>query len=63
MPRVIEPLAAGLIVALINKHIVNNSDLNRLLRGGPKHEDTREESASSSTSANDVATHHAQAFV
>ncbi len=62
MPSAIEPIAAGLIVAHVNKCIINNNYLNRLLCGDPKHDDTYEDSANSSTSVNDVATHHAHIF-
>ena len=62
MLPIIEPIEAGLIVALINKLIINNHRLWEFWRGVPKpeqkqeHEDTKDAS-SSTTSINDVEVH------
>ena len=62
MPAIIEPVGAGLIVALVNKLIINNPRLWEFWRGVPKpepepeHEDNKDAS-SSTTSINNVEVH------
>ena len=65
MPAIIEPVGAGLLVALINKLVINNPRLWEFWCGAPKpkqkqeHEDAKG-SSSSTTSVNelDIHTHH-----
>jgi hypothetical protein len=45
-----------------HQQIPHQQQLNRLLCGDPKHDDTRDDSTSSTTSVNDVATHHGHMF-
>jgi hypothetical protein len=59
MPTLFEPIGAGLIVALINRFIINNKDLWDLCK---KEEEEKEDSDhectnSSTTSVNDVEIH------
>ena len=62
MLPIIEPIEAGLIVALVSKLIINNTRLWEFWRGAPKpehkqeHEDTKDAS-SSATSINELETH------
>ena len=64
MPAIIEPVGAGLIVALVNKLIINNPRLWEFWCGEPKpepkpeREDTKD-SSSSTTSVHELEiTHH-----
>ena len=61
MTTVIEPIAAGLVVALINKFMINNPMIwiNVCGCGHEPREEPHEDASSSTTSVNDVAaTHH-----
>ena len=59
MPTVIEPVGAGLIVALINKFIINNKDLWLFLhpRGVEKEEHEHDSTSSNTTSVNEAEIH------
>jgi hypothetical protein len=61
MTTVIEPIAAGLVVALVNKFLINNPIVWITVCGcgqDPR-EELHEDASSSTTSVNDVAaTHH-----
>lgn len=59
MPTIIEPIGAGIAVALINKFIINNPSLWDTIFGcGRTHHDASHEDASSSTtSINDAEIH------
>jgi len=48
---VVEPIAAGLIVALINKYIINNHNLFSSCSSPPVNEEVEECTSSSSTSS------------
>ena len=56
----IEPVTAGLVVALINKFILNNHGLWELCTNSPSHVIDHEDTNSSTTSINDleIAIHH-----
>ena len=59
MPSVIEPITAGLVVALINKFIINNPSVwvSVCGCGKPHHDDSHEDASSSTTSINDDVAH------
>lgn len=59
MPTVIEPIGAGLVVALINKFIINNPHFWALVSGcgKPHHDESHEDASSSTTSINDIEVH------
>jgi hypothetical protein len=59
MPTIIEPIGAGLAVALINKFIINNPNLWVTICGcgKPHHEESHEDSSSNTTSVNDAEIH------
>jgi hypothetical protein len=63
MPTVVEPIGAGLAVALINKFIINNPSLWMFICGcgEPQHnndqDESHENSISSSATVNDVELH------
>ena len=63
MVAIIEPVGAGLVVALLNKFIINNPNLWMSICGcgHPQHDESHEDASSSTTSVNDaelVHTHH-----
>ena len=61
MTTVIEPIAAGLVVALVNKFLINNPMMwiNVCGCGHDPRDELQEDASSSTTSVNDVAaTHH-----
>ncbi len=59
MPTVIEPIGAGLAVALINKFIINNPSLWETIWGcgKPHHDDSNDDASSNTTSVNDAEIH------
>jgi len=59
MPAILEPIEAGLIIALINKYIINNNRLWEYVCGANVTlQQTREDcSSSSTTSINDAEIH------
>ena len=63
MPTVVEPIGAGLVVALINKFIISNPSLWVTICGCGKphheesHEDARDDDSSTTTSVNDAEIH------
>ena len=62
MPTIIEPIGAGIAVALINKFIINNPSLWEFAFGCGKtlHDDARDDDSSTTTSVNDaeIYVHH-----
>ena len=58
MPAIIEPVGAGLLVAIINKFIINNPMLWERICGKPQHDDSHEDASSSTTSVNDIEIPH-----
>ena len=60
MTTVIEPIAAGLVVALINKFLINNPVVwfNLCGCGHAPREEQHEDASSSTTSVNDVEIMH-----
>lgn len=61
MPTVLEPIGAGIAVALINKFIINNNYLWHLCTGcrDTKHDEHEECTSSSSISTTDAVEIHA----
>ena len=59
MVAIIEPVGAGLLVALINKFIINNPGLWARICGceHPHHEESQEDASSSTTSVHDIEVH------
>ena len=59
MPTEIEPIGAGLVVALVNKFTVNDPDLWLSICGcgQPHHEESHEDASSTTTSINDIEVH------
>ncbi len=59
MPSVIEPIGAGIAVALINKFIINNPNVWVTVCGcgKPHHEESHEDASSSTTSVNQAEIH------
>jgi len=67
MPAILEPIEAGLVIALINKYIINNNRLWEYLCGTnvqqqQTHEDINSCSSSSTTSINDAEIHIHHAY-
>ena len=57
---ILEPIEAGLIVALVNKYIINNDKLWEYLCGTTRVEEAKqdqEDASSTTTSINDAAIH------
>ena len=56
MPTIIEPVGAGLLVALINKFVINNPQVWMQFCGcgTPNYDNSHEDASSSTTSVNDV---------
>ena len=59
MVAIFEPVGAGLLVALINKFVINNPSVwvHICGCGHPHHDDSHEDASSSTTSVNDIEVH------
>ena len=64
MVAIIEPVGAGLLVAAINKFILNNPDLWAYICGcgKPHHDESHEDASSSTTTVNEAELVHVHHF-